>query len=236
MPLSEKVTIIVPCRNEEHYISHVLNHLGMQEGIGDTRIIIADSSTDSTRKVIEESKGNLNVEIIDGGPVSLAKNNGAKLATTPYLLFIDADVRFFSTRQIADAVDLLERKDLHLVGANIKCYDGSIRTSIGFAIFNIINNLMKFWSSFAVGAFMLTRKDIFDSYGGFANKFHTSEDFFLSRNYSPSRFRIKGYFGQDSRRFRKMGYTGMSWYLIKNFLNRNNKEYWTSMDCSKYWD
>jgi len=101
---SDKITIVVPCKNEENYIAHLLMHLRNQM-IGNTRIIIADCSTDNTREVIQTMKGNLNVEIIEGGPVSIAKNNGAKLATTPYILFIDADVRFFKTTVIRDAVD-----------------------------------------------------------------------------------------------------------------------------------
>ena len=47
----------------------------MQRYIGNTKIIIADASTDNTRKVIEKSKDYLNVEVIEGGPVSVAKNN-----------------------------------------------------------------------------------------------------------------------------------------------------------------
>jgi hypothetical protein len=43
------------------------------------------------------------------------------------------------------------------------------------------------------------------------------------------------HFGQDSRRFKIMGYTGMTWYLIKNFWNRNNEKYWNNIDYSKYW-
>ena len=105
--ISDKITIVVPCKNEENYIAHLLMHL-RQQSIGDTRIIIADCSTDRTREVIEIMKGELNVEVIDGGPVSLAKNNGARLVTTPYILFIDADVRFFKDTVIQDAVSTME--------------------------------------------------------------------------------------------------------------------------------
>jgi hypothetical protein len=83
---------------------------------------------------------------------------------------------------------------------------------------------------------MLTRKDRFEEYGGFPENFSTSEDYFLSRKYSPIKFRIiRHYLGQDSRRFKKMGYMGMARYLVKNFVNRNNKQYWDSLDNSKYW-
>lgn len=232
----DKITIVVPCKNEENYIAHLLMHLRNQM-IGSTRIIIADCSTDNTRKVIQTMKGNLNVEIIDGGPVSIAKNNGARLATTPYILFIDADVRFFKDTVIRDAVEEIESKNLDLIGLNAKCYDKNIVAQIGFSIFNVINNVLKYFSPFAVGAFMLTRRDRFEEFGGFPEKFATSEDFFLSRQYSPKKFRILNHhFGQDSRRFKKMGYFGMAAYLIKNFVNRNNQAYWDKLDSSRYWD
>jgi len=233
--ISDKITIVVPCKNEENYIHHLLDSLRGQD-IGDTRVIIADCSTDNTRQVIKGNSSGLNVEIIDGGPVSFAKNNGARLATTPYILFIDADVRFFKNTVIREAVDIIELKNLDLVGLNIKCYDKDPRAMIGFTIFNTINHAMKYFSPFAVGAFMLTRRDKFEEYGGFPENFATSEDYFLSRKYSPKKFRIiKHHFGQDSRRFKKMGYMGMAKYLVKNFVNRNNRAYWDSLDSSKYW-
>jgi glycosyltransferase involved in cell wall biosynthesis len=234
--ISDTITIVVPCKNEENYIHHLLDSLRSQN-IGTTRVIIADCSIDNTRQVIIDNSIGLNVEIIEGGPVSTAKNNGAKLVTTPYILFIDADVRFFKNTVIKDAVNIIESKNLDLIGLNIKCYDKDPRAIIGFTIFNTINHTLKFFSPFAVGAFMLTRRDKFEEYGGFPEQFSTSEDYFLSRKYSPKKFKIvKHYFGQDSRRFKKMGYFGMGKYLIKNFINRNNKSYWDSLDSSKYWN
>jgi len=235
MIFSDKITIVIPCKNEEKYIPYLLLHLRNQM-IGSTRIIIADCSTDNTREVIQTTKGNLNVEIIDGGPVSIAKNNGARLVTTPYILFIDADVRFFKPTVIRDAVRLIERKNLDLIGLNIKCYDNDVRAKIGFAVFNGINRILKHFSPFAVGAFMLTRRDRFEEYGGFPENLLTSEDYFLSKKYNPRKFRIvRHHFGQDSRRFKKMGYMGMGKYLVKNFINRNNKAYWNSLEHNRYW-
>jgi len=235
MKLSDKITIVIPSKNEENYINHLLNSLRQQK-IGDTRIIIADCSTDNTRDVIRNNRSFLNVEIIDGGPVAMARNNAAKLVTTPYILFIDADVILFDNYMIRDAVFELEYENLHLIGAKIKCYENDLRAEFGFFVFNEINQILKHFSPFAVGAFMLTRKDKFDEYGGFQEKFSTSEDYFLSRMYDPKKFKIiDHYFGQDARRFKKMGYFGMCWYLIKNFINRNNQKYWDKLDNSKYW-
>jgi glycosyltransferase involved in cell wall biosynthesis len=236
MTLKDKVTIVVPCKNEENYISYLLDSLRQQKEIDQVRIIIADKSTDNTRQVIEKNKKDLNVEIIEGGPVSKAKNNGAQLVTTPYILFIDSDVRFFKDTVILDTVNILEKENLDLIGLNAKCYDNDIRAHIGFALFNIINRIMSNFIPFAVGAYFLTRTDKFKEVGGFPEKYPTSEDFHLSRMYDVKKFKlVKHYFGQDSRRFKKMGYFGMSWYLIKNFINRNNKKHWENLNGNKYW-
>ena len=176
------------------------------------------------------------MKIIKGGPVSVARNNGSYLTTTPYILFIDADVRFFSNTVIYDTLKQMKDEDLHLIGLNIKCYDSDLRAQLSFSIFNVLNKILSKWIPFAVGAYLLTRKDKFYEHGKFPCKYPTSEDFHLSRKYDPKKFKIaKHYFGQDSRRFKKMGYLGMSVYLIKNFLFKDNHNYWNNIDEKRYW-
>ena len=234
--MKDEITIVVPCKNEESYIYYLLDSLKKQKGIEGIKIVIADCSTDNTRKVIENHKEWLNVKIIKGGPVSVARNNGSYLTTTPYILFIDADVRFFSNTVIYDTLKQMKDEDLHLIGLNIKCYDSDLRAQLSFSIFNVLNKIISKWIPFAVGAYLLTRKDKFYEHGKFPCKYPTSEDFHLSRKYDPKKFKIaKHYFGQDSRRFKKMGYLGMSVYLIKNFLLRDNYKYWDNIDERRYW-
>ncbi len=234
--MKDEVTIVIPCKNEESYIYYLLDCLKKQKGIEGIKIYIADCSTDNTRRVIENHKDWLDVEVIEGGPVSVAKNNGAYLVTTPYILFIDADVRFFSNTVIYDTLKQMKVEGLHLIGLNIKCYDADLRAQLSFSIFNVLNKILSKWIPFAVGAYLLTRKDKFYEHGKFPCKYPTSEDFHLSRKYDPKKFKIaKHYFGQDSRRFKKMGYLGMSIYLIKNFLFRDNYKHWDSIDERRYW-
>ena len=236
MKLSDLITIVIPCKNEEHYIRRLLDSLRLQK-ISDTRIIIADCSTDNTRQVIRENSAFLNIEVIDGGPVSMARNQGAKLATTPYILFVDADVIFFDPYVIRDAVFEMHWNNMDLITCNIKCYENDWRAALAFAMFNKLNNILKYFSPFAIGAFMLTRKEKFYEFGGFNEQLITSEDYFLSRMYSTKKFKILNHhFGQDSRRFKKMGYLGMGTYLIKNFINRNNIDYWKKLDHNRYWE
>jgi len=234
--MKDEITIVVPCKNEESYIYYLLDSLKKQKGIEGIKIVIADCSTDNTRKVIENHKEWLRVKIIKGGPVSVARNNGSYLTTTPYILFIDADVRFFSNTVIYDTLKQMKEEDLHLIGLNIKCYDKDLRAQLSFSIFNVLNKILSKWIPFAVGAYLLTRKDKFYEHGKFPCKYPTSEDFHLSRKFDPKKFRIaKHYFGQDSRRFKKMGYLGMSIYLIKNFLFKDNHKHWNNIDEKRYW-
>ena len=54
--ISDKITIVIPCKNEENYIHHLLDALREQD-IGDTRVIIADCSTDNDSSSREQSSG-----------------------------------------------------------------------------------------------------------------------------------------------------------------------------------
>lgn len=236
--LKDKVTIVIPCKNEEKYIGYLLDSL-INQNLNGVKIIIADAnSTDNTVDIIKSYKKLLNIKVIEGGPVSVGRNNGAKLVKTPYILFLDADVRFFSNTAIKDAVTELHENSFDLITLNMKNYGNDIRASLLFSIFNVINKIMTKKTPFAIGAFFLTRRDKFEQFGGFPCKYETSEDYILSKQYSPKKFKIVNhYFGQDERRFKKLGYVGMVWYMTKNFFNRHNLEHFErNANNINYWE
>ena len=235
--MKDLLTIVIPCKNEETYIGHLLESLSQQVGIGSTRIIVADAdSTDNTLQVVKLYKDVLNIEVIKGGPVSVGRNNGAKLVTTPYILFLDADVRFFSPKVMYDSMYMMRTYNLDLMTLKIKNYGSDWRASFFFWVFNVINRIMSKKTPFAIGAFFLTRTDMFNYFGGFPSKYETSEDYILSKQYHASHFKIGNhYFGQDERRFTKLGYLGMLWYMIENFFNRNNLKHFEKTKVN-YWN
>jgi len=237
MKLKDLVTIVIPCRNEETYIGHLLEDLFLSWEIGGVRIIIADAnSTDNTKDIINDWSWGLNIEIIQGGTVSEGRNNGAKLATTPYILFLDADVRLFDIYAIYDAVNCINTKNLDLVTCSPKNYGTEWRASILFYLFSLCNKVMAKFTPFAIGAFFLTRRSMFEVFGGFPNKYDTSEDYILSKRYDVKKFKIANHqFGQDERRFKKLGYLGMMWYMTVNFFNRNNLSYFEKANVN-YWN
>jgi glycosyltransferase involved in cell wall biosynthesis len=236
MMLKELVTIVIPCKNEEDYIHNLLYDLKNQKGINGVRILVADAnSVDLTREIVEACQQKLNIRLIEGGAVSVGRNNGALISTTPYVLFIDADVRFFSNTAIYDAVECIHNEGLDLIGFFPKNYGTDLRATILFYLFGWFNKLFSKFTPFAIGAFFLTRRITFNKLGGFPNKYETSEDYILSAKYDPKKFKIMNhYFGQDERRFRKLGYWGMIKYMVINFFNRNNLNHFEKSQVN-YW-
>jgi len=231
MYIKNKVTIIIPCYNEEKYISETIKSIVKQNNINGTKVIIADNnSTDNTRKIIidckEFYKDIIDIQLIDGGNVSVARNKGAKLSNTKYTLFIDADSVLIDHDIIDKTLFVAQHSHLDLVTAEINSIGKDIRTSLIFFIFNLSNRIISIKTPFAIGGYFFTRTDKFNEFGGFDETLTTSEDFWLSKKYDPEKFKIlKKRYGQDDRRFKKMGYTGMLKMIINNFINKNNIEY-----------
>lgn len=229
--ISENLTIIIPTYNEEKYITNTINSIYKQNGINGTRIIVSDNySTDKTRdkvKILSKLYSEkINIEIINGGSVSVGRNNGAKISLTKYILFIDGDSILYDKNTIQDALNQIIIKNSELLTCKVKSDNGTIKTVVVFKLFNLINKFLSMKTPFAVGTFFLTDRNVFNSLGGFDETIKNSEDFCLSKQYNPEKFIILNhYVGQDDRRFKKMGYFNMIKLVIINFLNRNNKDF-----------
>jgi glycosyltransferase involved in cell wall biosynthesis len=240
MNIKNKLTIVIPCRNEEKYIERTITSIVKQYGIKGTRVIIADAnSTDNTRSIVEYLKNTyrdiINIELIDGGKVAYGRNKGSELVSTKYILFMDADVVLLNERIIDSSVYRMQHEHLDLMTSKIKSLGKDIRTALIFHLFNPLNRLISIKTPFAIGTFFLTKTDEFRNRDGFDETLQHSEDYALSRTYNPSKFRISKYYvGQDDRRFKKMGYIGMLKLVIQNYLHRNDIEHYRK--DVKYWD
>jgi glycosyltransferase involved in cell wall biosynthesis len=218
--ISDLLTIVIPAKNEERYIDGILRDLSKQESIDGTRVIVADGrSTDSTISVVSRymnQKNTLKVEIINGGTVSEGRNSGLMLVNTPFVLFIDADVRLTNTAQISRVVDLLKKKKL--ITAKISC-NNPLAAKITYSLFNAINGLMSRFRPFAIGSFFATWTQVIQEHGGWDEEVVHSEDWLLSKKYSPKEFSFsKDPILVDDRRFRKMGYATMLFVVLKSFF------------------
>jgi glycosyltransferase involved in cell wall biosynthesis len=237
--LSQQLTIVIPTYNEEKYIAQTLYAIASQSGTYKVKIIIADAkSTDNTRLVASTNafELGLNLEIIDGGLPAVGRNAGAKLATTPYILFLDADVTFSHRQVIVQAVDELAFMDYQMVGTT-PVYKGEfdIRASIMFGLNKYVTWFLSKTEPFAIGGFTMVNRQVFNSLGGYDEKAKQSEDWLLSKKISPKKFKlIPELITQDNRRFKRYGYFSMVKLLYNNWRNRNNTKYF--YEDQGYWN
>jgi len=237
--LSQQLTIVIPTYNEEKYIAQTLYAIASQSGTYKVKIIIADAkSTDNTRLVASTNafELGLNLEIIDGGLPAVGRNAGAKLATTPYILFLDADVTFSHRQVIVQAINELSFVDYQMVGTT-PVYKGEfdIRASIMFGLNKYVTWFLSKTEPFAIGGFTMVSRQVFNKLGGYDEKATQSEDWLLSKQIKPNKFKlIPELITQDNRRFKRYGYFSMVKLLYNNWRNRNNIKYF--YEDQGYWD
>jgi len=234
--MKEFLTIIIPCKNEGSYIKRTLRSISKQIGIKDTKIIIADAnSTDDTLLKIDAARllYGLNIEVIEGGPVAVGRNRGVFKATTPYILFMDADTELLSNDVILNSIIAVKDGGYHLSTAKVRSVSDSIISKLVFRLFTFVQQYI-LPETFCTGQFFMISRTRFLSLRGFDEGVTHSEDYLLSRKIPRNRFKIvNGYIGQDDRRFKKMGYFVFFWFLIKNYMNKNNRD-WFIKDVG-YW-
>jgi glycosyltransferase involved in cell wall biosynthesis len=229
--LKDNLTIVIPTYNEEKYIGTTLENLYEQKGIYGVNVIVADAhSTDGTRTIVENCKSRYNprlkIKLIDGGKVAYGRNVGSRYVFTKYILFLDADSQLLDVNNIRQNFNLMEKNDFDLLTCEIKSVGNDFRTKISFIIFNIINRLISLHTPFAVGGYFMTKTHKFRGHGMFNEELNNSEDYWLSRKYKPKKFHISRMkYGQDDRRFKKIGYIKMLKLVVLNYVNRNNIDY-----------
>jgi len=237
--VSKQLTIVIPTYNEEKYIARTLYAIASQSGTHKIKIIIADAkSTDNTRALAEANgfELGLNLKVIDGGLPAVGRNAGAKLATTPYILFLDADITFTNRYAIKEAFGEISTGKYQMVGTT-PVYKGEmdIRASIMFSLNKYITWLLSKTEPFAIGGFTMINRQVFNRLGGYDEKAKQSEDWLLSKKIPPRKFKlILELITQDNRRFKRYGYFSMVKLLYNNWKNRNNTKYF--YEDQGYWD
>ena len=229
------ITIVIPSYNEENYIYNTLWRISRQKFDGKIRVLIADNnSTDNTLERVSKASedfNNLQIELIKGGKVEFARNNSAKLVTTPFILFMDADSLLQGENVFVEVEKYLNKYEIISVKQK-SVVRNDFKSVLTYKILDWIRMIMPI--TFCTGCFFLISKSKFNQLGGFDETLQNSEDFWLSKQIPKSKFKILNeYIGQDNRRFLKFGYWNFLKINILNYLNFWNIK-WFKKDVG-YW-
>jgi glycosyltransferase involved in cell wall biosynthesis len=203
-----------------------------------TRVLLADAdSTDRTVQIANEFSRDLQITVIQGGLPSIGRNNGARCASSSYLLFIDADIEIADPTLLRRSMDLIKKRALHCVTTDIWCRDGGWLDNLLFAGNNLVQRFSRFHHPFATGMFMLVDRRKFAELGGFDERALYAEDYQLTRQFQCNRFRvIRGGILSTNRRFRKMGHGNIIRFFLKTAFHSRQPEYFRSKIHQAYWE
>jgi glycosyltransferase involved in cell wall biosynthesis len=233
MELSKLLTIVIPCKNEGITINQTLSLLNFQNGIDGVKVIVADSSDDETTYHLENrNRDYFNLDIIQGGLPSKARNKGAERVTTPFILFMDADMMILDTNLLQECMDIIMNERLDLLTTKVRTTNG--KYNYVFRTFDLIQGITRYITPFCLGGFMLIRKSTFITLNGFDEEAKVAEDYLLSKQIKTNKFKVyrKTIFTLP-RRFENKGLWYMTKLMIQSFFNRNNKGYFSNHNS--YW-
>ncbi|HTU51228.1 MAG TPA: glycosyltransferase [Acidobacteriaceae bacterium] len=230
--------MVIPARNESQSLPKLLTSLNQQDylHLPDTRVFVADAnSTDSTAEMARSFAAKFPIEVLPGGLPSVGRNAGARRATTPYVLFLDADVELRDPTLLRRAVCAMQRHQLHCLTTNIRCIDGSAADRLLFGGSNVCQKLSRWAAPFATGMFMMFDREEFQRLGGFNEHALYAEDYLLSKQVARKRFAvIPGAVMTSNRRFQKMGHMHIAKMFLKTALNSSNQSYF--LRDQGYWE
>jgi glycosyltransferase involved in cell wall biosynthesis len=221
--LKDNLTIVIPSKNESRTLYDCMYNISRQSGIEGTRIIIADISDSEEslkwiKRIASDFKYSLNIEVIKGGFPSEGRLNGSKLVTTPYMLFLDADILLTNPNTLKECIEY-EKGLLTVPFYTDKPYRWVFR------IFDLFQSLSKFLGTpFAVGGFQLWRTETYWSVGGYNPEELFAEDYSISQKVNTNDFKVNKIKGTytSPRRFRNKGIFWMFGIMIRSYFNRKN--------------
>lgn len=118
--MSKKITIIIPCFNQGHFLQDALKSLEACDNSLFDLIVVNDGSTDENSiKILKElSINGYNVIFQQNKGLGEARNTGVRLANTPYILPLDADNKIYPS-YLTKAIEILDaRPNISVVYGN----------------------------------------------------------------------------------------------------------------------
>ncbi len=189
--LTEMISVIIPCYNEDKFIAKCLDSFLDQTYQSFEIICVDDGSTDQTAKIImsycnkDDRIRLISQENLFAG---VARNNGLKNAIGKYVLFFDAD-DFCEATMIEKMVSAAERTNADITVCDMKHYDNLTGQFLETAGFLRTSYLKRFEDKGCVCCEDIPEHILMFAFSGPPNKLYKKE--FLDRT---------GLLFQDSRR------------------------------------
>jgi glycosyltransferase involved in cell wall biosynthesis len=175
-----RVSVVIPAYNAERFVSESINSALAQTHSDVEVIVVDDSSTDGTARVLERYGSEIRVHRQPNAGAATARNAGASLATGEWLAFLDADDLWERTkleRQLADSAaaawaysnrtNFGSRGDVPVLQSDVTAmHDGDV----------FIQLLSE---NFITSSSVLIRRELFRQLGGFNTQLRNAEDWDL---------------------------------------------------------
>lgn len=178
-----RASVAIPVLNEERYLPALLRSLCAQRDVA-LDVVIAEGRSDdrtveATRAIIAANT-NPNVEIrlftVDRRNVSYQRNYAVARTKFDLLFFFDADVRLPDRHWARNVI----RKHLHRRAAVSSCRFTPIERPLAGHLYYgglfVFHQIMRWITPYAIGAMLLTDREMFHRVGGFETGIVVNED------------------------------------------------------------
>ncbi len=224
MPFS----IVIPALNEEKYLPILLDSIA-ETGIDGLDVIVVDGrSDDRTQGVVrafaEKHAARFSTRVFECEKRNVAtqRNLGASNAVHETILFLDSDTHIPNREALQTLVAAFQAENC----AAASCRFRPIKQHpLARAYYWALYRFHKFQEKrrpYAMGAFILTTKDVFNRVGGFDETIRVNEDaHFVERASKHGPFRIfPQHINVSTRRFDKEGYFKMGLRYLRLWFDR----------------
>lgn len=180
--MKPRFSVIIPTLNEEKFLPKLLRSL-VRQTVKNFEVIVVDGQ--STDRTVTVAKGfvrkfSLTILVSDKAGVSRQRNMGAQVATTDWLVFVDADSILLSNF-IERIGRFIDRKRPKFFTTWLKADSDEPGDAIaGFLMNMSIEGSVLIERPWAPGPLTAIRKDVFFAIGGYDEKASYGEDHDLS--------------------------------------------------------
>ncbi|HSW78908.1 MAG TPA: glycosyltransferase [Candidatus Babeliales bacterium] len=214
-----KVSVVIPAYNEATYIGRLLNAL-VKQSYKNFEVIVSDAeSKDGTKEVVDSFKNKLDIKFIESPPLGPAhgRNIGAKNCKGEWLLFLDADDDIDDSDFIQTLITGAAYKKWRTATARMTTKSGPSYAPL-YHYQRLLSHTKR---PVASGYCILTKREVFESSGGFNEKIKFGEDYeYVSRNAKHGFGFVKStYYYVDPRRNKEEG-LGLAWRGTLNEIYR----------------